>query len=55
MVAAVVVVDLAAAMGVAAEVVAVAVAVATVAAMAAADLSVADQKPISNSPACDRQ
>jgi hypothetical protein len=53
MVAAAVVVDLAAAMVVAAEVVV--VAVATVAAMAAADLSVADQKPISNSPACDRQ
>jgi hypothetical protein len=31
------------------------VAVATVAAMAAADLSVADQTSISNSPACDRQ
>ena len=50
--AAAVVVDLAAAMvGVVAEV----VAVATVAAMAAADLSVADQTSISNSPACDRQ
>jgi hypothetical protein len=52
-VAVVVVVDLAEAMAeaVAAEV----VAVATVVATAAAGLSVADQKPISNSPACDRQ
>ena len=50
-----VVVDLVEAMAVAVAAEVVAVAVATVAAMAVADLSVADQKSISNSPACDRQ